>query len=124
MTDFELLDSSVWLDYFHNQGYKEIIESDKIILTSSLSLFEIKKKLIGDKEKIEKIKKSLDFIKIRSIIKDLNSDIAEKAAEISSEKKLPSADSIIYTTALLNNAILITFDNDFRNLNNARVLER
>ena len=49
MTDSKLLDSSAWLEFVINGAYKEIIESDIILFTSALSIFEIKKKLINKK---------------------------------------------------------------------------
>ena len=49
MTDFKFLDSSIWISYFFDGLYKEIIDGDNALLVSSLSLFEIKKKLIKEK---------------------------------------------------------------------------
>ena len=51
MTGSRLLDSSVWLAYLFNGAYSDVIDSEEVHLLSSLSLFEIKKKLI--KSKIE-----------------------------------------------------------------------
>ena len=44
MTDSKFIDSSAWLSYFYaeNQEIKDIIESETLILTSCISLFEIK----------------------------------------------------------------------------------
>ena len=46
MTGSKLLDSSVWLEYFLNGSFQEIIEGNETLLISALSLFEVKKKLV------------------------------------------------------------------------------
>ena len=116
MTDSKLLDSSAWLEFVINGAYKEIIESDIILFTSALSIFEIKKRLINKKYEEADIIKIIDFIKERSIIINADKEIAERAVEISFKYNLATIDSIIYTSALSNNSGFITLDNDFRNL--------
>ena len=123
MKDSKLIDSSVWLEYFYNKTYSEIINRDnELLLLSVLSLFEIKKKLEKDKLSSSNIKKCMDFVKKRSLIINLTKEIAEKAVEISLKYSLASIDSFIYTTAILNNAKVITMDNDFRNIENVEIL--
>ena len=58
----------------------------------------------------------LSYIKEKSIITKLEQDICEKAAEISLKNKLHAIDSLIYTASLINNCILVTGDNHFKNL--------
>ena len=122
MTDSKLLDSSAWLEFVINGAYKEIIESDIILFTSALSIFEIKKRLINKKYEEADIIKIIDFIKERSIIINADKEIAERAVEISFKYNLATIDSIIYTSALSNNSEFITLDNDFRNLPNATII--
>ncbi|MEK6873554.1 MAG: PIN domain-containing protein [Nanoarchaeota archaeon] len=116
MTEYKFLDSSIWLEYFHNRKYSNIIESKEVILLSILSIFEIKRKLIKEKYEKNKITRAIEFIKKRSLIIPINEEISEKAAEISAEKNLPAIDSLIYSSAILNNAKLFTQDNDFNGL--------
>ena len=122
MTDSKLVDSSVWIDYLFNGSCKEIIDSHEMLLLSALSLFEIKKKLIKNKIEENKIKTSMEFIRKKSLVIELNGEIAEKAAEVSIKHELPIIDSLIYTTAILHHADLITLDNDFRGLKDVLVL--
>ena len=122
MINSKLLDSSIWISFIIDNKNSEIIESDKLLLLSSLSIFEIKRKLIKDKVKNGDIERIIAFIKKRSSIINVDEKIAEKAAEISSEKNLPAIDALIYSTALSNNLELITLDNDFRSLPNANVI--
>lgn len=126
MTDSKFfLDTSCWLAYFfeENPDAREIIEKENIILTSTISIFEIKRKLLRDKLDNQKIETALKFIKTRSILVDLTLNIAEAAATISAEKKLPATDSLIYASAQQNKALLITGDNDFRGLSEVKIIK-
>ena len=116
MTGSKLIDSSVWLSYFLKGDLKEVIEKDEVLLLSSISLFEIRKKLSKINIPKEDISKSIEFVKKRSLIIPLTAEIAEKAVDFSIENKLPMVDSLIYATAIINQAKLITLDNDFRGL--------
>ena len=123
MTNSELFDSTIWLDYLIKGNFKEKIEQEEIFALSSLSLFEIKRKLLKNKElKRKEIDEKIFFIKSKSIIINIDEKIAEKASEIAEEKNLGAADAIIYATAILNNFILLTLDNDFRGFNKVKIL--
>ncbi len=124
MTDSKIIDSSIWIEYFSNKKYSEVIESKELLYVSTLSLFEIKKKLLKEKINQSVISEIITFIKKRAITIPVEEIIAEKAAEISINHKLHTADAIIYTTAILNNSILITGDNDFRGLKNAIIIDK
>ena len=115
-TDSKLIDSSVWLAYLFNGSYSDTIDSDEILLLSVLSLFEIKRKLGKSNYENSKITKCMDFIRKRSLIVPVSEEIADNAANFSLEKNLSIVDSIIYTTAMLNDSMLLTLDNDFRGL--------
>jgi len=125
MTDSKFLDSSAWLSYFYaeNLSIKALIESHDFLLTSVLSIFEIQLKMLKDNKQPVKIKKSLEFIKKRGLILSLNEEIAGEAVEVSLKHKLSAMDSLIYTSALKNQAIFITLDNDFRGLKNIVVMD-
>lgn len=122
MTDYKCIDSSVWLEYFFNSNFKEILEGKEILFISALSLFEIKKKLIKSKVSAEKIAKSLSFVKKRSLIISVENEIAEYAADLSVQHNLGAIDALIYASALRKNAKLITLDNDFRGLKDVLLL--
>ena len=116
MKDSKLIDSSVWIDYLFNGKHAEIIDSEELLLLSSLSIFEIKNKLKRSNVEENKIAKSIEFIKKRSLVIEVNIEIAEKAVDFSLKNNLSIVDALIYTTAILNQAKLITLDNDFRGL--------
>ena len=113
----KLLDSSAWLSYFFGQSpkVKKIIESEEILYTSVISLFEIKRKFLKE-EGIKDVDKALNFIRERSIVVELNEKIAEQASEISFKNRLHAIDSLIYATAIDVNAMLITGDKDFEGM--------
>ena len=81
MSDSKLIDSSVWIDYLTNGNFKEIIDIDEVLLISSLSIFEIKKKLLRNKITQQKVEKSVEFIKKRSLVVPVDLNIAEKAVD-------------------------------------------
>ncbi len=121
MIDIKCLDSSAWLSYYfgENKIIKEIVESGNLLITSSLSLFEVKKRLLSLKKEPKPL---LDFIKQRSQIVPVNIIIAENAADIAILKKLGAMDSLIYATNSTHNAELITGDNDFRGLEKVKII--
>lgn len=120
-----LLDSSAWLAYFLEESAeaRDIFEKGKIIFTSILSIFEIKRKLKRMKIFDDKISKAMSFIIHKSIVANLDLEIVDGATRISLEKKLAAIDSLIYSTSLLNNCVLVTGDSDFEGLDKVHVLE-
>ena len=123
VTDFKLIDSSMWIAYFLTGSFKELLEKDEMFFLSVLSLFEIKGILIKKDVPLEKVEISLKFVKNRSLLIDVNAEISEMVAEFSIKHKIPTIDSLIYASALKNNATLITLDNDFRGLDRVTVLD-
>ena len=125
MIGSRFFDSSAWLSYLYanNQEIKSMVESNIILLTSAISIFEIKKKLEKEKTDINKINKSIEFIKNRSLIIDLNFEIAEKAVDLSIKNNLHTVDALIYSSTLINNSILITLDKDFINLDDTILIK-
>jgi len=122
MTGSKLIDSSVWIEYFFNNKYKDLLDSSNILYLSSLSLFEITKKLKKEKVAPTKIKIVVEFIKRKSIIIPITTEIAEAAVEISLKSSLPMADSLIYASSRKCKAHLFTCDNDFRGLEEITIL--
>ena len=115
------MDSSAWLGYYFAEfsQVKDIVDGETILITSSLSLFEIKKKLLSLKKDPQVF---LEFIKERSEIIETTIEITEKAAELAIQKKLAAMDALIYTTACMHDALLITADSDFAHCQNVLFL--
>ena len=119
-----MLDSSTWISNFfaENKEIKTIIDAPNIHLTSIISLFEIKRKLMRDNLETKKMSTILSYIKERSIIAKLEQNICERAAEISLTYKLYAIDALVYTTSLINNCNLVTRDNNFQNLDKVIII--
>jgi len=118
------IDSSVWLSYFFadSERAKELIESEEILFTSVISLFEIKRKLLKSKLDRNKINELIDYIKQRSVTIGLTLEICEKAAEISLTYKLSAIDSLIYTSSNINDSTLATSDYDFKEIRDVVII--
>lgn len=123
MTGSKLVDSSVWIAYLTKNKFGEVIDNEQSLFLSAISLFEIRKKFLKDKIPKAEVNDKINFVKSKSIILPVTDKIAENAAEISVENEIPSADSIIYATALVNNIKLVTLDNDFRGLKDVEILD-
>ena len=123
--EYKLLDSSAWLAYFFatSPEIKKIIESENVLYSCVISIFEVKRKLIRDgyKESLEKV---LSFMKDRSIIINIDEVISQSAADISINAKLHALDALIYASAREMNAELITADPDFEKLDNVRIIQQ
>lgn len=116
------IDSSIILSYFFDEKFKELIEGESHISMSTVALFEVKKKMLDKNIPEKDINEKLNYLKSKIILVSLNEEMAEKAADISKKHNLPAADSLIYSTALISNIMLLTRDNDFRGLPNVKVL--
>jgi predicted nucleic acid-binding protein len=119
-----LVDSSTWLSYFYGESRRarRVIESEAVLFTSVLSLFEVKRKMLREKHLTKDIEEAMNFIKERSIIVDVNETQAERAAEISVEKRLHTIDALIYTATGEADTVLVTCDSDFQDLENVEVI--
>jgi predicted nucleic acid-binding protein len=110
------VDSSAWLAYFFEGHHKEIIEGDETLLISVISIFEITKKLLKENIPTRIIHEKINFLKKRTHTIVVDEKIIDKAVEIFTKYKLPTMDSLIYASAITNQSLLITRDNDFRGL--------
>ena len=117
-----LVDSSGWLEYLSDsknaKNYAEAIENTEELLVSSINIYEIYKKILIEKDENTAIR-IVGLMRQAKVI-DVNSSIAMQAAKLSYEKNIPMADSIIYTTAQINGAIVWTQDADFKGLESVK----
>lgn len=113
-----LVDSSGWLEYLSDsknaKNFAEAIENTEELLVSSINIYEIYKKTL--KERDENTALEIIGLMRQAKVVDVTSSIAVQAAKLSYEKNIPMADSIIYTTAIVNEAIVWTQDIDFKGL--------
>jgi len=113
-----LVDSSGWLEYFidgkNAERFASVIEDTKGLIVSSLNIYEVFKKVIAERDEDS----ALEAVAIMQQAKviEVTSSIAMRAAKFSHIFKIPLADSIIYITALENNAVIWTQDADFKDM--------
>jgi predicted nucleic acid-binding protein len=117
-------DSSAWIEYFAGsklgRNVKELVDGMEIIYTPSIGLLEIKHKYQRENKKW---KKRINFICDRSLIIDVNSEIALLAADMKYEYGLYSIDAIIYSSAKKMKSKLLTKDSHFKNLKDVIMLK-
>ena len=115
----KVVDSSGWLHYFMNGPlagrYENIlVDRQKEIVSPTLVIFEVYRRL--KQAAGEELASSCVSEMEKTHIADLTSAIACRAADLSLEHKLATADSLIYATADVYGLKLVTSDMDFKGL--------
>jgi predicted nucleic acid-binding protein len=121
-----VVDSSGWLEYFISGGnadfFAPVIEKPGTVLIPTISLFEVYKRVLIEKDRNDALE-AVAIMKEGRVI-DLDDNLALVAAELSHEFKLPLADSIILATARINDATLWTQDAHFKGLEGVKYIEK
>jgi toxin FitB len=121
-----LVDSSGWLEYFidgkNAKYFSPVIEDNENLIVSVINLYEVYKKIEIEKNENFAIQ-AIAFMEQPKII-DLTESISIFAARLSIDFKLPMADSIIYATAKMNDALVWTQDSDFENLEDVKYFQK
>ncbi len=120
-----LVDTSGWIEFFFGgenaSEFVEPIEDTSQLIVPVVCLYEVFKKvhLVGDEARALQVVAQMK----QGRVVELNEDIALRAALISLRHKLPMADSFIYATGQLNEALVWTQDSDFEGLPGVRYVE-
>jgi len=121
-----VVDSSGWLEYFADGDnadfFAPAIEDTKNLLVPVICIYEVFKR-IRQQSGITEAQRHIGDIKLGKII-ELDESLALSAAKISSDLKLPMADSFILATARANNATLWTQDEHFKILDGVKYIEK
>ena len=121
-----LVDSSGWIEYFTDgknaDFFARAIEKPSELILSSINIYEVYKKVLIEKDEYS-AQQIIGIMNLGRII-SVDESIAMVAAKISYENKIPMADSIIYSTALMNNAIVWTQDEDFKKFKNVKYIKK
>ncbi|MGE4233372.1 MAG: type II toxin-antitoxin system VapC family toxin [Bacteriovoracia bacterium] len=124
MKEKKLLDSSVWIEIFRKGPLsslcKKELNSSSNILVPTLVIYEVYRKIAQTLS--EDVALSAIALLSQHTVVDLNRDIALLAADISISHKLGMADSMILAHAKESHAKLISLDNDFSSISDAKVL--
>jgi toxin FitB len=114
----KVIDSSGWIELFMNgplaEPYAEHLTDLGKIMTPTLVIYEVYKKLKKELGEEMALIASAQMEKTRIV--PLSTAIAYRAADLSIQYRLATADSMVYATADLNDAQLITSDADFKDL--------
>ena len=116
-SELVLVDSSGWVEYFGEgpkaETFAPCLENEPL-LVPTVVLYEVYKKL----RQAESTTAADRFVSqaLRQRVVPLDEPVALAAAKVSLEHHLPMADAIIYATALLFRAELVTSDPDFKDL--------
>ena len=121
-----IVDSSGWLEYFADgpnaEFFAPAIEMPDELLVPSLSLYEVFKRVLQQRDEGEALR-AVTFMQQCSVI-DLDSRIALSAAKISVNLGLPMADSIMLATASQYEATFWTQDADFEGMEGVRYCKK
>jgi toxin FitB len=121
-----LVDSSGWLEYFTDgknaESFAPVIENTAEIIISVINLYEIYKKISSEKNENEAIQ-AIALMQ-QSKVMDVTDSISILAAKLSTKFKIPMADSIIYATAKIYDAIIWTQDSDFKDLEGVKYFKK
>jgi predicted nucleic acid-binding protein len=121
-----ILDSSAWLEYFLGEEnadfFDPIVADSQNLLILPLNIYEVSKILRKklSKESVEQLILSMENLSVAEI--PLHTYY--EAAEISQQKKLGMADSIILATANYYNATLWTQDVDFKGIEGVKYIQK
>jgi toxin FitB len=113
-----VVDSSGWIEYFtegaNAQFFISPIRDVENLIVPTICIYEVFKRLLAELGEDSALQAIGLMAYGREI--DLNRQIAMEAAQISTERKLAMADSIILATAQANNATLWTQDGHFKDM--------
>ena len=123
----KVIDSYGWIEYFSDgplaKKYAPCVEdaNENNAVTPAIVVYEVYKRL--KKERGEQIALEAYAQITRTKIVGLDEQSALKAADVSLERGLAMADAIVYSTARVYSAQLITSDKDLKGLPGVRFIE-
>lgn len=115
-----ILDTAVWLEYFRDTPsvvsvVQPAIQSNTIVVPS-ICIYEVAL-AVGRTSGADDVLAAVAIMRSHTV-DDLTPERAVQAAELRRQHRLPTADSIVYATALAHQATLYTQDTDFEGLPN------
>lgn len=117
-TQPNLVDSSAWLEYFADGPNAEVfapaVENTEHLVVPTICLYEVFKRILSQRDEDSALRAVAAMQQGTPV--DLTPSLALEAAVLSSELRLPMADSVILATARSRGAVLWTQDGDFEGL--------
>ena len=122
----KVIDSSGWLEFFREGPLAEIyaghLKNPLEIVTPVIVLYEVYKVIKRERSAEEALNAVIQMGKTDLVF--IDDVLALTAADISLEHGLAMADSIVYATALIHRATLVTSDSDLSKLPHVTYLEK
>ncbi len=113
-----LVDSCGWLEYFADGSnadfFSTAVEDVGQLLVPTICLFEVSKRVLQQRGETAALQAVAHMQE--GLVVPLDTATALGAARISTELKLPMADSVILATARSHEAVVWTQDADFENI--------
>jgi toxin FitB len=110
-----LVDSSGWLEYLaegpNAKFFAPAIEDTESLIVSTINIYEVFKRVL--RERGESAALQAVALMEQATVIDITASISMSTALLSTELKLPMADSLILATARACQALLWTQDSDF-----------
>jgi len=117
-----VVDSSVWLEYFADgpnaSFFAPAIAATEKLVVPTLSLYEVFKRVLQQRTEDDALMAVATMQ--QGTVVDLDASIALSAARISTQSRLPMADSVMLATAQAFEATLWTQDEHFKGLAGVR----
>jgi len=121
-----LVDSSGWLEYFADgknaKFFVQVIENTEELIVSTINLYEVYEKILLEKDENSALQ-AIALMQQAKVI-DITISISVMAAKLSYELKIPMADSLIYSTARIHDAMVWTQDADFKDLEKVKYFKK
>ena len=98
---------------------KKILKKDTNVFISVLSLYEVGTAITKQISR-KKAEEYLRAIRVYYRILDVNEEIAMKAIQLKQKHDMPAVDCLIYATAIMNNAKLVSGCRHFKSISGQR----
>ena len=121
-----VVDSSGWLEYFADgpnaDFFAPAIEATSELIVPAISVYEVFKRVLQQRSESEALQAMAVMMRGRGV--DLDAQLALAAARVSTQYRIPMADSIILATARVHGAILWTQDEHFEQIESVRYIAK
>lgn len=124
MSTVAVVDSSVWVEILsvgaRAKACARELENFGRLVVPTVVLFEVYKKLALSSSEDQALSAIANLSQYE--VQDMTREVALTAADLAMTHDLAMADSIVLAHAVLAHGVLLTRDNDFANLPNARIV--
>ena len=121
-----VVDSSGWLEYFTDgpnaDFFAPAIEATSELVVPAINVYEVFKRVLQKRSESEALQVIAVMLRGRGVA--LDAELALTAARISTQHRLPMADSIILATARDHGATLWTQDEHFEHIEGVRYIAK